>query len=221
MAIHNVNNKADAHLYFSQNKPLKMPKSIAIFDLDGTLTTKDSMLDFILFSFGKTETLIGLLLLSPVLTGYALGFVDNSNAKQKVYKYFFENISVDRMKLLGSKYGKHRLQKIIRPTGLEKIRWHKQQGHDVVICSASVEFWIKSWADDIGIDLIGTKLEARGQVLTGLYSGGNCHGREKVNRIKERYDLDAYNDIYAYGDSAGDFHMLQLANHSFYKPFRT
>jgi phosphatidylglycerophosphatase C len=219
--VHNVVNQGNTQLNFSQNKAIKMTKSIAIFDLDGTLTTKDSMIDFVAFSFGKARLLLGLLWLSPTLTGYVLGFINNSYAKQKVYKYFFENLPLDRMEFLGTSYGKYRLPQIIRPNGLEKLKWHKQKGHDVVICSASAEYWIQSWANAIGVDLIGTKLEVRNGVLTGSYFGKNCHGEEKVRRIKEQYDLDTYPDIYAYGDSTGDQHMLKMANHSHYKPFKS
>jgi phosphatidylglycerophosphatase C len=56
--------------------------------------------------------------------------------------------------------------------------------------------------------------------LTGRISGLNCHGQEKVRRIKESFPLDQYQEIYAYGDTSGDKPMLDLATHRFYKPFR-
>ena len=57
-------------------------------------------------------------------------------------------------------------------------------------------------------------------IITGNFITKNCYGQEKVNRIKESYDLSKYDLIYAYGDSRGDKEMLELANNSFYKPFR-
>ena len=45
-------------------------------------------------------------------------------------------------------------------------------------------------------------------------------GAEKVNRIKEKYTLDEYEYIYAYGDSRGDKEMLTIAHEQHYKPFR-
>ena len=43
---------------------------------------------------------------------------------------------------------------------------------------------------------------------------------EKGNRVKEAYNLDDYDRIYAYGDSRGDKELLGLSDKSFYKPFR-
>lgn len=196
-----------------------MKKALALFDFDGTLTTKDSLADFILFVFGKPKTIIGSIFLSPTLAGYAFGLVDNNKAKQRVLKYFFCDMSVKKMSELGELYVRERLVKILRPKGLEKLKWHKQQGHTIAIVSASTEYWLKPWADEMGLDLLSTQLEVKQSRLTGYYLGANCHGEEKVRRIQEIYDLSHYKEIYAYGDTSGDQPMLCLAHHAFYKPF--
>ena len=56
--------------------------------------------------------------------------------------------------------------------------------------------------------------------ITGNLISKNCYGPEKVTRILESYDLLKYDYIYAYGNSRGDYEMLELANEKFYKPFR-
>ncbi len=197
-----------------------MSNVLALFDFDGTLTTKDSLSDFILFAFGKPKTVIGGILLAPTLAGYAVGLIDNSIAKQRVLKYFFGGISTDRMREFGEAYAKQRLPKILRPAGTEKLKWHQDQGHKVVIVSASTEYWLKSWTDEMGFDLLATQLDVQNNELTGYYLGQNCHGEEKIRRIKASYDLSKFDEIYAYGDTSGDKPMLALANHGFYKPFR-
>lgn len=196
-----------------------MENALALFDFDGTLTTKDSLRDFILFTFGKPKTVMGGILLAPTLAGYALGVMDNSKAKQQVLKYFFGGMSVEKMQTLGDAYAKQRLPKILRPAGLDKLKWHQAQGHQVVIVSASTEYWLKPWTDAMGFYLLATQLEVKDQKLVGCYAGENCHGEEKVRRIKAVYDLDQFDAIYAYGDTWGDKPILALADHAFYKPF--
>ena len=71
-----------------------------------------------------------------------------------------------------------------------------------------------------GVDLLATRLEVKEGVLTGKIAGVNCHGEEKVRRIKEAYPKDALTKVYAYGDTKGDLPMLRLADIRFYKPFR-
>ena len=61
--------------------------------------------------------------------------------------------------------------------------------------------------------------EIKNGKLTGKFSTKNCFGIEKVNRIKEKYNLSEYNVIYAYGNSSGDKEMLSIANEKYYKRF--
>jgi hypothetical protein len=67
---------------------------------------------------------------------------------------------------------------------------------------------------------ISTKLEVKNGVLTGRFSTLNCNGQEKVIRIKEKYDLIIYDEIHVFGNSKGDFPMLDLGTHKYYKYFK-
>jgi phosphatidylglycerophosphatase C len=193
--------------------------TLALFDFDGTLTIKDSLVDFIVFAVGKTKTVIGGIMLSPTMACYALGFMDNSKAKQKIVKYFFGGWAQPDFTKIAEEYSLKQLPKILRPNGLEKLQWHQQQGHKVVIVSASLQDWLKPWTEEIGIELIATQLEVKKGNLTGCFKDVNCHGEEKVRRIQQEYDLAQFHKIYAYGDTSGDKPMLALANHGFYKLF--
>jgi HAD superfamily phosphoserine phosphatase-like hydrolase len=96
----------------------------------------------------------------------------------------------------------------------------KTAGFEIVVVSASADSWIKQWCDKFGLQLIASKLKLVGGKITGLLDGENCNGAEKVRRIRERYDLTEFSEIYCYGDSAGDKEMLAIATKSFFKPFR-
>ncbi len=121
---------------------------------------------------------------------------------------------------VANEYSLKHIDTILRPKAMEKIAWHKEQGHKVVIVSASIECWLKPWCDKHGLDLIATKLEIKDGTVTGKFLTKNCYGIEKANRAHEQYNLDDYDHIYAYGDSRGDKELLELADESFYKPFR-
>lgn len=89
-----------------------------------------------------------------------------------------------------------------------------------MVVSASPENWIQKWSFSEGLELIASKLEVNNGKITGKILGKNCHGVEKLKRIKEKYIIEDYKVIYAYGDTSGDRPMLNVATHSFYKPFR-
>ena len=197
-----------------------MSKKIVFFDFDGTITTDDSLLKFIRFVVGDRRFLLGLVVLSPMLVLYKLKLIPNYKAKQYMLSWFFKGMSKDAFLKVANEYSLVHIDKILRPKAIEKINWHKNQGHKVVVVSASIECWLRPWCEKNGLECIGTKLEIKDDIVTGKLLSKNCYGVEKVNRIKEIYNLKDFEYIYSYGDSSGDKQMLELAHEKFYKPFR-
>ena len=195
-------------------------KYLVLFDFDGTLTKKDSLIDFLQFSVSFPKLLFGAIYLSPVLFAYLLKRIDNHAAKEKILGYFFSGWESTRLESVGDQYALKRVPRILYNEAQQCIQWHREQGHIICIVSASPDIWLRAWAKRQEIYLISTQLEMYKGRFSGKFMGRNCYGIEKVNRIKKQFDLDKYNILYAYGDSAGDRPMLSLADKSIYKPFR-
>ncbi len=193
---------------------------IAFFDFDGTITTDDSLIRFIRFVVGDIKFVTGMAILSPMLTAYKLKLIPNYKAKQYMFSYFFKGMTEKKFIQVANEYSLKHIATILRPKAMEKIAWHIEQGHKVVVVSASIECWLKPWCNKNGLELIATKLEIKDGTITGNLLTKNCYGIEKANRVKERYCLDDFDYSYAYGDSRGDRELLELANESHYKPFR-
>lgn len=193
---------------------------IAFFDFDGTITTDDSFLKFIRFVVGDFKFLLGVIMLSPILIAYKLKLIPNYTAKQKMLSWFFRGLPEREFKNIAQQYSLNHIDKMLRPKAMERIDYHKQKGDKVVLVSASVECWLEPWCRKNDVELIATKLEFHNAAITGNLLTKNCFGIEKVNRIKEKYNLDEFNYIYVYGDSRGDKEMLELADEKYYKPFR-
>lgn len=189
---------------------------IAFFDFDGTITTKDSFMEFIKYSVGNTRFALGFALLSPILLLYKFKVLANWRAKEMVLQWFFGGMPENDFRELANRYSRDEVSKIVRPMALEKIQWHLTEGHKVVVVSASIDCWLQEWCRLLGLDLIATRLEFINGRFIGTLSSKNCFGPEKVVRIKERYNLSDYQRIYAYGDSSGDLEMLKLAHEKFF-----
>ena len=158
-----------------------------------------------------------MLLLSPILIIYKLNFISNNKAKQIMLSYFFKGMDWQQFQKVAEEYSLKHIDSLLRRKAVERIRWHQEKGHEIVVVSASMECWLKGWCNKNSLALIATKLEISKNKLTGKFSTKNCYGIEKVNRIKEVYDLSDYNIIFAYGDSEGDREMLNIADEKYYK----
>ena len=197
-----------------------MKKRIAFFDFDGTITTKDTLLEIIKFQKGSFSFYLGFLLCSPFLVLYKLKIISNQAAKEITLRWFFGRMPLAAFEARCNAFEEEKLPALIRGKALSEIKRLKAANADIVIVSASAENWIRQWCSRHQLQLIATKLEISNDRITGKIEGNNCHGQEKVRRIKAQYDLSQYDEVYCYGDTKGDKPMLELATFGFYRPFR-
>ncbi len=194
--------------------------SIAFFDFDGTITSKDTLAEIIKFAKGKLNYYTGLLVLSPILFSYKTGLLSNHRAKEIMLQFFFKGTPVNKFENICAEFTKTKLPGLIRQQALHEIDQHKKNNTKVVVVSASPINWVQPWCSKNNIDCIATCLEIKNNKITGKISGRNCSGNEKVKHILNNYKLSDYTKIYAYGDTRTDLPMLSLSTNKFYKPFK-
>jgi phosphatidylglycerophosphatase C len=196
-------------------------RKIAFFDFDGTITTKDSLLEIIKFQKGKPAFFTGLLFQIPWLIAFKIKILPNDAAKQKMLTYFFGGMTESDFQSACNLFAEKKIPALIRPDALVEINQLRDKGFEIVVVTASAGNWVEPWTKSLGIGLISTRLQVKQGKITGRIEGKNCHGGQKVIRIQEEYNLSDYQEIYAYGDSPADKPMMGLATNSFYKPFRS
>ncbi|MBK6266515.1 HAD-IB family hydrolase [Marivirga sp. S37H4] len=197
-----------------------MKKNLALFDFDGTITKKDSLIEFLKFYFGKKKTILGFLSHSHLLVAMKMGIVANALVKEKILTYFFKGEPVKIFKEQAIDFSFHVLPQLVRMDALAQIKKHQKEGDRVIVISASAEDWLRPWCDANGLETLATKLEKKAGKLTGRIAGKNCNGAEKVKRILELLKVEDYESIYAYGDSKGDKEMLEISSHPVYRKFK-
>lgn len=189
-------------------------KRYALFDFDGTITTKDTLFDFISFTYGKSGLIKCLLLNVWNLFLYATKLRSNEKAKEILLSTMIKGTSSTVFEEQCERYSVERVPQIIRKKTNKIIEKHRSAGDTLIIVSASPENWIRPWAMKNGFtEVITTKLEEKNGILTGKFASRNCYGMEKVNRLKEFFTDREQVYLSAYGDSSGDKPMLNYANH--------
>lgn len=197
-------------------------RKIYAFDFDGTLTTKDTLLEFIRFAKGSGQMFRGFLLFSPLLLLMKLHLYPNWKVKQQFFSYFFKGMNIDDFNALCTHFAEQN-KHLLRPAGIEKVRQAiEEEQATVLIISASIDNWVLPFFDEIDkkIQVLGTQIEIKGGCLTGNFTTKNCYGQEKVNRLTALYPHREAYELIAFGDSRGDKELLEFADKGFYKPFR-
>jgi phosphatidylglycerophosphatase C len=193
-------------------------KTLAAFDFDGTLVRGDSQWRFLARAAGKVPTLLTALSHAPSLLG---SFFPGSESKDQVKEDIFSEMLAGKLPLdlrtLGASFARELVQKA-RPEVVARLHWHGSQGHLVVVISASLDFYVEPAASLLGASVtLATQMEIGPDGrLTGRIEGRNCRGEEKARRLAEWLSLHGGRevfDLWAYGNSAGDKELLEMADH--------
>lgn len=134
-------------------------------------------------------------------------------AKAAVLKLLLSGEPVSRLADVAEAFADEVVNRRLRPGMRDRIEWHRDAGHELVIVSASPELYVAPIGRRLGVEhVLATRLEVDGDGrLTGRLLGANCRGPEKVTRLQEW--LGAGRALaYAYGDSSGDRELLALAD---------
>ncbi|MGB3393641.1 MAG: HAD family hydrolase [Stenotrophomonas sp.] len=189
---------------------------LALFDFDHTITSGDSYGHFLRRVATPEQRAQGWWRVGPWLLAYRLKLISAERIRARVTSQVFTGRHAGEIAQMAADFGREHIPGIVRPEMLEQLHWHKQQGHAIVVVSASIDLYLRQWCEELGLELICNRLETDGERLTGRYAGGDC-GPRKVAHIRQRFDLSHYTRIHAYGDSREDKPMLALAHECWYR----
>jgi phosphatidylglycerophosphatase C len=189
---------------------MERKRPAALFDFDGTLARGDSILPFTGFVMRRyPRALVELPRITALFGPYGLGMISKERMKTVVLQ-ILRHVPRDHHPRLGEAFFEEVLRPRLFAEGLARVRWHREQGHLLVLASASVDFYMATVLRELAFDVpvfTRTTLEPRPAIV-----GPNCYGAEKVRRL-QALPLFAETDweaSWAYSDHASDVPMMQL-----------
>jgi len=147
----------------------------------------------------------------PWIQAYYLKLYPAHRMRPKLYVSMFKDSDAEEILHLAQDYA-HQLMLKLNPKLLEQLRQHQELGHEVVLVSASLDLYLKPVCSYLNIDLICSEVEIKAGKMTGFYQTPDCSNQQKKIRILEKYKLQDYAEIYAYGNSEEDEEMLSLVH---------
>lgn len=195
-------------------------EKLAIFDVDYTLTKRETLFEFYMFMLKKKPYLITYM---PKSFGsailYALGILDAAKAKNN-FMSFIKRIHEDEIKELVKEFYNKRFSKIFYIDAINTLKKLKSEGYKIYLISASAEFYLNELYNIKEVDkVIGTKFKFVNGYYTGEMIGENNKGEEKVKRLmevlkEEGIEVD-FKNSYMYSDSLSDLPLFKLVGHPY------
>lgn len=168
------------------------------YDFDKTIYKNDSTFEFFLFCV-RTQKKVLLSLPKTALYGvvYLLGLCEKTTFKQAFFGFL---AFLDNTETAVDQFWVHNQYKI--------KNWYIQKSQpDDIIISASPEFLLSPVCKN------ATLIASRVNPQTGVFTGKNCYGTEKVVRLRERLPHCMISEFYS--DSLSDTPLAQLAERAY------
>jgi putative phosphoserine phosphatase/1-acylglycerol-3-phosphate O-acyltransferase len=189
--------------------------TVAFFDLDFTLLDTSSGLMYIREALKQRR--VPWWVVASIGLRYQFNKLDYGQAHVRLITYIGQEGWAETAKFF-REWIPRRLLPRLTPTGKAKIEWHQNQGHRVVIVSASIEEIVKPVAHHLGLgsDYLCTRLAVENGHYTGELDGPLCFGPGKVQWARmwaAENKLQFPQSVgYFYTDSSSDLPLLELAD---------
>lgn len=190
-------------------------QKLAIFDIDFTLTKKETSIELYKYMLKKDPRLIKHLprhLITLLL--YGIKFYDEKKSKEAFLR-FLDGVEEKQVQKIVKDFYREKLSSIIYEDAINMIKKLKNEGYKVYLISASGEFYLNELYNIKEVDkIIGTKFKIENGVFKSLMEGANCKGEEKIKRLMEELKKDNiepdFKNSLMFSDSLADLPLLKL-----------
>lgn len=195
-------------------------EKLAIFDVDYTLTSKETLRQFYYFLLTKKPRNI-IYMPRVIISGilFITGIYDEKRTKEMFLK-FMDTMTEEEISTLVKEFYNKKLKSILYKDGIDMLKDLKSKGYLVYLISASPEFYLKEMYDIKEVDkILGTRFKKISGKYTRFMEGANCKGEEKVRRLKESLSHDNievdFKNSYMFSDSLSDLPLLNLVGNPY------
>ncbi len=194
-------------------------ETIAVFDLDGTVTTRDTTAAYLAgFLREHPRRLLNCAPLAASAAGFAAGFVGNAEMKRAAVYAILRGAGWEEIARWTERFVAWCLGALIRPEARSHIEAHARAGHRLILASASLDLHVEPIARTLGFnDVICTKVAwTSDRRISGELDGDNIRGDKKLAAVQravaaaESAPRSAV--VIAYSDHHADLPLLRWAD---------
>ena len=187
---------------------------LVFFDLDGTITRRDTLLPYVLaYALRSGWRLAAALGVLPTLLSFSLGRADHGLLKGALLHAALGNLERDTFDAWNRNYLPKVLRRDVFPDARRAIEAHRAAGDHLVLMTATVDLYADALGALLGFDeVISSRVRWSGDRLDGRLDGSNVRDFEKLRRLEAVATRFPERRIVAYGNSRPDLPHLERAD---------
>lgn len=193
-----------------------MAATLALFDLDGTLTRHDTLLAYLAgFLRRHPGRTVRLLWTAAVLASFVVGRADRGALKSAAIRAVMGGCMRSAIDAWTGEFVALLLERGMHADAVAAVAAHRRAGDHLVLLSASPDLYVPEIGHALGFaHTVCTGVEWHGDRLDGHLTTPNRRGAEKVRCVAQLRREHPGLKMIAYGNAASDVDHLALADHA-------
>jgi phosphoserine phosphatase len=188
---------------------------LAVYDLDRTITVHGTWTPFLLYCVVRRQQwrLIFLPVISLLMLAYVAKLIDRRVLKSRMLGLLLGRPHRDVVTRLAIGFASHlRSQGGLRPGALAQIAADKSDGRQLVLATASFDFYAGVIAAQLGFNqVVATKSVWKGDRLQAAVDGANCYGPNKLAMLTAALGPGPFDSVF-YSDHHSDAPCFRWAS---------
>ena len=188
---------------------------IIVFDLDGTITQRDTYLPFLFgFLLRKPWRVFRLIGLPFAVVMHLAGLRNNTWLKKVFLKAFMKGLTQQQLNSWVESFSNKIMHQGLRDGAVAELQKHIQAGSCVLLVSASLGIYVHRIGEKLGVHATlctEAEFDDNGRI-TGRLATDNCYGQEKISRLESWLKIHGGESVaIAYSDHHSDIPLLNYA----------
>lgn len=187
---------------------------LAVFDLDGTITHRDTLLPYVMgFPMSAPRKYLGMLCLFWTVFLFVLRLRDHGDVKQAFIRSTLRGQTRAKVQSYTSQFVPSVVKSGVFAEALKRIEQHRGEGARLVLMSASTDLYVPAFGAALGFDeVICTGVRWDGDRLDGHLTTPNRRGPEKTRCFEALRNAYPGFVTAAYGNAGSDLDHMRLAD---------
>lgn len=194
-------------------------KKLYCFDFDGTLTKKDTMFLFLEF-YNPSKFRAEFIKHIPLFVFFKLKLMEPGKVKENFISAVLKGEKKENLEVAAQRFFDASYPQLFRENALQFIENIDREHTKSFIVTASLDIWVKPFAEKFKMNLLATEALFENGIFTGKFAGKNCNSDEKVCRILTAINGEKFDKTIAFGDTDGDKPMLDWADEGHFAFFQ-